>query len=105
MTLGGGSAKLLMHRWVTLTNGTLEYIPINNVKLSAAIFNRVHRMQYTCRHSDTGAPCAEATGNHLLRQSEVRAADAIMDHQQPAAQPLQYCMPRIANATLRYLGN
>lgn len=61
-------SKLILHDGVTLTDRTFQHIAIGNVKMSAAIFNGMHRLQDARRDSDARTPCAQPAGDHFLRE-------------------------------------
>src|SRR5690349_7892594 len=93
------------HDVITLANRALENTAVLNVQLTPMILDAAHLLEHSGRNRDTCAPRADSGGDHLLSQSEVAGANAIVEHQQPTTESLKDGVPRIANTALSCLRN
>ena|ERR1044071_1341812 len=83
-TVGGGVKPLRPDDVVALANRTLEHLSVGDMQTATAILDRSHILKHARSYRDAGTTGTDSGSNHLLRETEVIVACAIVDHQQPA---------------------
>src|ERR1700682_591162 len=90
----------VLHNRIAFTRRALKCFAVEDADVTPSILNQAATLQASSCRVHARTLCTEHLREKLLREKRHGATDSVLDHEQPASQPLLQAMKAVASCNL-----